>query len=1131
MRQVLALFWWLTMAVGVIGTEPVDILCPPDMRFTPANILPLGSIPTGGTLASEGTTATQTDWEVEVEAATANDADQSGQSGARWKVGGNPSADMTLTASTAVPGVPGTTARYTYTDADGVRYGANEPIVLSNVQTVDAVLSGNGYRHPNVTTTPDGRIHVIEEDRTSTPGALRFRSRSAVTEEFDVTSSPWGSLVPGQTLGSSGYIADACIWWRRSHDASGYKLYVGAWFALSATQIQLYVSQSADAGATWTTYASDLVLTYSATLTYTETGIVWDAKGKQLRLVVIEDNSGTRESQTYVANDPTGARWESLPAATIADVERQSLAQFCDVSYLAVLETGATAVQIYRAGATDVAWHLRCSDTGANLDDLYGLVLVANDSGWLYLLGRDSTDADLLVMQVSTNSGRQWGAPDGTYPYRDGLATTIIDEDADAVGTTLDEGALQLAGSWGGETLSLVANLKSSSSLRDNSVMLFQFGGIANITAGAALAGTDSPFYPVGLPQDKSAQWGAFVTSGTTTQTIALDSDGRIVYRLSNDNFTGNDTYSYVGNPAVAGAMWTVGPDTTGGDLSLSYIRMGFVVHDTANANFVTVFIRLNATAGTVRVVDASGALSADAAYDNTKPLSLFGAVDGQAALTSWYFRQPGDTKWTQLTVNQSLTPNLGAATTRVTVGKLTASTAQVDTLELIPFGSGADDWVADVAANNYPASLVPIRATEGPQRLPQGIHNWWTSSPLVMGDSHVATAISRRPLALTSPLCALPSPTQQWLGAAGASGATYRLVYNLGAGIESRIAHGLVAVQWYNAGPMTAARLRRWTGSAWSTVFEVPGYDKPFGADASVSFARDSAVSLTFKPNGPNGSPAYLDGVDWVGRWVRISDGTDAILGQVLEVINPGQFSNATGVMQAAFVLDSATVVTSAGGGKASLATSTTGGSLWRFHDDGVGIGAESIDTVGYYALEWDLATGATVPQAGLFTAGPAFVLPQSPRDGSSVRRISPDEIRQLPGTGIVQGMTVRRREQRVYELPYEDMGLHAGYYAAGSVINTKAFSGSAARMTVDSNLRTIADVHRRVGQRCPVSLVLGASFAADPAVTPLSFGGQQVCLGTMAREIDVTAARGQLRDLGAHASQGGALLIAELV
>ena len=1132
MRLSICLKLGALMAVTAIGTEPLSLLAVPDPAFSPANLMPYGTAPSGG-VAADGTTAPQTDFEVETEPGSGNVRDINGLPGAILKGGGSPTSELTLTATTAIPGVPGTTARYTYTDADGVTFGASEPVVLTAFETVFA--TGVDDRRPRMVATPDGVVHTVFENVDD--GYPRYTNRSATTETWTTPVNAWGSGVEAlATTGSGGYLIDPCIWWVRSDTSSGYVLFIASWWATSSSSQTLRISQSTDKGATWKKWDSDLVVAYSATLQYTQLQIVWDALSEQLTLAVIRNTAGTYSGRVYISNDLTASRWESLAGAAISDARQIALATYCGQVYLASLVNG-NAATVRRRDATAIDWETQTTDTGVDFEVACGIILVPNDAGWLYLVGRDDTDHSKLVMQVSVNDATTWGAPSGAYPYQDSLGTTILDDDVDGATTTLVDGAALVTGCWTGETLILGGTLKTTAGVLDNSIVSLRFGGISNITLAAPNAGTDAAYYPTSIPETKSPQWVSFSTSGSTAQNITTDSGGRLVYTLSSDNSTGFDQYDLVGTPSVAAAIWSLGPSTSGGSSTQFHIALQIETKDDGSANRSNLTLMVNWTGATIQGYDTvlGANVGSAGAFDNTKPLTVIVALDGEESRGAVYFRQTGDTSWSNLFSNQAMaTTATGSPETWITIGKIQASTAAVHTLFFIPFGSASAGFVADVAAGNFPTALVPIRAVpasqQGAQRLPQGAFASWVGSPLYAGDTQTLRTISQRPLALTSAQSATPSPSRAYVGPTGASGSTYRTAYDHGSGVERRTAHGLAFVAAFNAGPLAALRYRRWDGAAWQTDFSAVGYANPFGADGAVGFRRTSAASMIFAPNDANGTPAYNELDGWVDRWVQFGDGTNTILGKV-SMVHPGQFTNAIGALQSAIELDPDSIVTVAGV-KANLSTATTTGNFRLYYDDLIVIGALStIDSVRYTALEWTLAPGATVPRGGLITAGAAYALACTTRDGSSMRTIAKDEIVQIPGTGIVQGQNVRRRIQRVFELPYDTILTQPGMYTSGTLINGISISSTTSRALVDTNLSTIRGVQRRAGQTVPTILVLGAQFSQDPASGGLAFGNDQISLGTIGREFDETMARGLLRDLGRHAQSGGILQHSELI
>lgn len=1123
---------WLgaLMATMTLGTEPVNLLLTVDDRLSPANIV-RGS-------AAYASTATEANLEVVVAPDADNIRDTSGRPGAVLRAGGSPTSALSLTATTAVPGTPGTNARYTYTDGT-TTWGASEPFAPPmglGYDTVRGVTSGNGYQQPAMTTTPDGYEHVVYETRLTGNGSLMLRSRPPSTQLWGTEFPVWNSIIangPFQAMGTGGYLADPVIWWVRSDTACGYVLFVGAWYAESTSSQTFVVAQSTDLGITWAAYRSDLVVSLSGTDYRQQNTVVWDADSRQLSMFHRHVDGANLYGKLYVSNDPSGARWTAVSNGTISlAVTQVAMAHYCGTTYAAVLQ-GTSAVTIYRRDASRSGWDTITTDTGADFSNAYGLALAINDSGWVYLIGRSDADNDEVIVQVTTDGAENWGKPSGTYPYDDGAADIIMDDDATSGSTTFADGIIIHGAAWSTEGLALIGGLVTSATTTDNSVVVVRFGGITNITLSEAASGVDARYYPSSLPVTKSAQYQAFVTSGASTETLVTDALGRLALRISNDGSTGYEEYRLVGNPSAAAAQWTIGRYTSA--TSSTGVQLQVRAHNDANNDKYSLMVNVDWDSEVIQGhdIEASANIGSPGSFDNAKDLTLLAAVDGEDGVASLWYWQTGDLKFTNVFDNEALTAGGSTQLSRIFWGKLTASASQVDTLEMVPMGSASSGYVADLAAGFTSAYRRPIRATQNPrtpQRIPHDIHLWWTGTPLFAGDSHDIATVSRAPLDWLSPLAATPSPSLQWRGATGGgAGATYLEAFDLGADVEARLALGLMHVTWCNFPQAAAFRFRRWTGAAWQTEFEGSAYHRPFGADGAVGFTRGSAASTFFRPNAANGTPAYIQPGQYDGWWVRISDGTDAIGAYVLRT-HPGQFSTTTGALQAAIEIDPSTIVVESGT-FANLATSTTTGNMVFCAPDGCVIGINAIDPIRYVALEFDLAPGITVPEGGLFTAGPAHLLARREREGSSMRVVSPDDLTQLPGVGFIQSRRTRRKAQRVVELPFDTQLVQPGYHRGpGYLLNGIALSGSTVRGTVDSNLWVIDGVHRTAGQRVPVVLVQAASFTDEPSSTPAVFHGDQILVGMMEAQRDRTAARGGLRDWGIHAQHGGRLLVSEL-
>ena len=171
----------------------------------------------------------------------------------------------------------------------------------------------------------------------------------------------------------------------------------------------------------------------------------------------------------------------------------------------------------------------------------------------------------------------------------------------------------------------------------------------------------------------------------------------------------------------------------------------------------------------------------------------------------------------------------------------------------------------------------------------------------------------------------------------------------------------------------------------------------------------------------------------------------------------------------------------------------------------------------------------GGDDPKAGLLTCGPAYLLEQRERDGSSMRRVAVSDIRQLPSTGITQG---------------QRCGAGGSAFSNCPLIrcpSSPACTQPAPRSTPSGSPR------RREGRSAPTStcvrasttcwirtspgIVIGASFSDDPGTANAVFGNEQVAWVTLPKEIDRVAGQGLLRDLGSHAQHGMQIAVAELI
>lgn len=1099
-------------------TAPVSGILVPHWGLTPDNIA--SAAPAG---AGNSTTAGERDYDVTAAAATGNTRTLTGAPGASVRVGGNPAAAVDHVITVSVPGIPDRTAGYTLSPDDGTTtYGGDPSHVLREVNTVRAVI-GTSYVHPHVTATRDGMVHAVF--RNSTAGIRYARWDPDVHVWLQVVVTAWGT--PAVTPGTGNYDIHPVIWAVPADNTVGYVLYAGGWYATDSDTQVFRVAYSVDGGDGWAgAYDSDLSVTFSAASLWSQGRAVWDACGQQVVITYLNTTTGpVYTSRLYVANAPSGSEILTVSAGALTGTASHALTYDHGTTYLAAVQTDNT-INTYGRSADVNGWVLLKDGIGASAA-LLAPVMVVNTSGELLLLYRSSVDGDEIMMLTSPDGGRTWGNPTA-YPYTTaGGAECVLDDDASG-GTTLSDGILMGSAAWGTETLYVVGSLVTSATTVDDSIISLHFGGVSSITSDAVPAGTDTPYYPTSIPATKSGLYQAFV--GASVQSITADSDGDLVYRVSTAAAQGFDDYRPVGDPTVVGADWSIGPDSSGGDTGTIDFAMILYTHDDAVANNYVVSARIDWDNGQIQIYDqiVGANVGTAVAFDNTAWIIIRGALDGESGLCSFWYRGIDDLNWTAIVTAQAVTSTGGGLTTTILFGKVSSSTAGVDTRFFIPFGSGSTGWLADLAANNFPTAIYQLRATGDQQRLPWGYSLWWQGAPLHPGDTSTVTTTSRRPLSAISAWSAVPSPTRYYRSSAGSAGATRRVVWDLGSTYEARLSAGLSAIVWQNAKQLAAVRLMRWTGAAWSTVFEGSTYWRPFGADGAVGFTRASAASCLFRPNAANGTPLVMAPGDVDGWWARISDGVNSI-GAYVKTTHPGHFSTTTGVAAGAIEIDPATIVTEAGA-FGSLATSTTTGNMVLCRPGGCVIGGESIDASRYIALEFDAVPGVTAVDVGLLTAGAWYPLAEPVRDGASLRLIAPDELR-ITKARMPQSRRTTRVGRREVELPYDTILTQPGSLEGGAAVNALSWDGSTARVPTGSNHRYIMGAHSIVGQQVPIALVVDAFMTGDPASTPQVVGPEQVIWGYMEAQIDDVISRGLLFGRTQAHQHGSRLVVREVV
>lgn len=1140
MRRFL-LFLGVLVATSSFPHSAFTFVGMPDKFATPDRVLAEGTAPNGGS-ASDGTVTGGGSLEMYSEPDSGNIRTVNGSPTGALQVTGNPSSSTSYTVDTELSGAPNSTARYSMT-VDSVKYGANEPYVLTTVDTIQTAASPD-YHSPRAITTPDSLTHVVFEDRTTGSGRLAYHRWSLVDEDRQTTSSGvtvWND-VPATTMGSNSYFAAPSIWFVETAKSAttdpGYRLYVSSFFATAydsgtgAGTITLRISHSDDKGATWTSLFANLQLTFNSStpLEFDQAHAVFDPAGQQVVMKLRENDNGTYTLRTFTSNDPSGGFWTELTNGTIANIKQSQMVTYCGRQVLSTRSTTSSNLIIYGREAFSSDW-VQLASLAASADRDLQHALAVNPNGWFYLFYRSLNDEDEIYLYTSVD-GENWGDATGPFPYNDGSALLVLDEDADSGTTTLANGLLLEHATWGLESVQLLGSLITSGTTVDDSILMFTLGRYSNQTTDGVPTAENAVAYGGMLPTTKSPQYQAF-TGAATQDADHIDSEGRLVYNISASSQQGYNDYRPLNDPEVCGADWAIGPDSTGGSTGNQTVAMQIKCHDTGNTNNYGVEARIATGTGAIQLYDvvAGGVIvGATGSYDNSKPVIIRGTLNGNNGDTAWYFRNYGDVAWTQIGSSISLTSTGGGITSSILWGTISSGTADIDTLFFLPYGGNTASFVSELAAGTNP--LVPIRATTQPQRTWLSTDHFWRGS-LSPGDSFDVSSISDAPVQRLSPLTAYPSPSLPHEGDCSA-GATYRIVYDCGSDYVGRISKDLVHLSGFNlhsAGyaPIAEARLRRWTGSAWSTFVTLDNSWQPFGAANSATFTHAAGSSLFQLTSGNSRvfMPTQLN-----DAWIRFDDGLGNRIGARVVRTHMGQ-STGTG-LTLGVEIDLSEMVTEAG----NFASMTNGaaGTVTVYPTDARVNGTQGTDSTRYYAVEWDivpsLPSSITRYRIGSLPYGPDYVLANQERAGASLRRAAPDVLTTLPGSAIRTARRTQRKPVRRLEMNFERVLVQLGTYGDGDgVVNEFGFDGSTGRMTVDGVPQVIMGVHELVGQRYPVSIAINVPIEDDPGTTSVTHYGQDVMFGRMESQVDRTVSRGQLfgRTHGHHS--GTRLVITEEV
>lgn len=978
---------------------------------------------------------------------------------------GTASSEQTLDVEVTTGGRLGTGA-YTYTDDSNIEWGRTPIGKLTAVETVvpNAVFPATyADERARAKTLPDGSIGFVFQ-RVGTGDAIRFCRRTARETYTTSVAVATFSATPTEDVYPE-------LWWIPVDNAYGSILFVGYFDELDATTQVWKWHSSKDLGATWSAAnTTELIVATAGPAEADGVAVVYEPLTRDL-IMGFRRNGG---AANFYRSVDLGQTWIAQPGLTLADVLQLDIAATCGTIHLAYTESGGTAQYRNKPTSDAASWSTAVQiDTGSPTE----AAMTVTPEGWLRVIyGTDTS----LTLGTSTDNGASWTTADVTSQ---GAGHGLV-----ALGVAYSTGQFVVVGGEKAHTGFIEALV---------------FGDESNVQYQWNIAADLADYFAFELPATVDAL--EYSYTGTSAQSIALDSVGQRVYSIDNTNDTG-----YVTAQSDEGWVWRIGRDSAGGSTASSDLALR--VASPTGISDAIVEIRLDMTNRQAQLYDVAGTSNLGTAVSWAAGDVEFAlAVDATVPAASAWYRASTSNQWLPIAVNQTVS-TAGAVTYGGRWGKLSASTANIDF-----------QWWRHFTEDGHATNtqeVLPITATGyAPDRLLPGARPQWQGSPLMLGDTWTWSTFSSVGIGRALPTSQTKSASLTWQSGTGSAARSERVVFDLGSSYNGKLSDNLIFVGADNATGVDTIVLQRWDGAAWQTVQTLTLGAAIFGG--TVAWTRDSATSVCIRPNGTNGTPRLYKYNELAGLWMSLTDGVDTTMVRIVKH-NEGQFTTATGALPLVLEVDAANAITVAGGGWASLAQSSSG-AVKVYHSRGMVEGVQASEATRYYAFLITLAPGFTTASIGVLAAGAALPAARPTRQGSSLRMETP--YRTTSPTGGA-GSAVRRNKRvgaRSIELPYDLQLIHRGMYYDGTVVNTGSPDGVAKRVTLDNVPELALSMVRDLGSEMPVFLSIARYLATDWATSAKTSLGDDVIQGFVSNSIDYVAALGDMRSPGLTGAYGG--------